>query len=222
MCTMRWVVAALIAGLAPASVVEARALRLDREPGTPARLAVAAERAGLRPEVLRLALRAHVRATVQQLTSRPLLTVIDYSLGSREKRLWVLDLDRGTVLARELVAHGRNTGEDMAERFSNAPGSLQSSLGVFLTGDTYSGKHGLSLRLRGLENVNDKAEARAIVVHGADYVNDSIGRQLGRLGRSQGCPALSREAAPRIIRLIQRGTVLFAYHPSLRSELGGL
>jgi hypothetical protein len=183
---------------------------------------LAAERAGLRPEVLRLALKAHVAVTARHLTNRPLLTIIDYSLGSREKRLWVLDVERDTVLARELVAHGRNTGDDLAERFSNVPGSLQSSLGVFLTGGTYTGKHGLSLRLKGLERVNDKAEARAIVVHGADYVNDFIGRQLGRLGRSQGCPALSRAVAPRIIRLIQGGTVLFAYHPSLRSELAGV
>jgi hypothetical protein len=131
----------------------------------------------------------------------------------------VLDLDRGTVLAHELVAHGRNTGDDVAERFSNRPGSLQSSLGTFLTGSTYTGKHGLSLRLRVLDPINDRAEARAIVVHGAEYVNPSIVQQLGRLGRSQGCPALSRAAAPRIIRLIENGTILFAYHPSAQEEL---
>ena len=80
----------------------------------------------------------------------------------------------------------------------------------------------MSLRLRGLDKINDRAEVRALVVHGADYVNPAIVQQLGRLGRSQGCPALSRSAAPRIIRLIQDGTILFAYHPSLRSELAGL
>jgi hypothetical protein len=169
--------------------------------------------------VLRLALRAHAQAVAERLTSRPVLTVVDYSLRSRDKRLWVLDVERGVVLAHELVAHGRNTGEDHAERFSNQPGSLQSSLGTFLTGAAYHGKHGLSLRLRGLGRTNDRAEARAIVVHGADYVNLGIVAQLGRLGRSQGCPALSRAVAPRIIRLIQHGTILFAYHPSLHREL---
>jgi hypothetical protein len=222
MTRMQWVIAGLSLSFASVSVAGAAAPGPDPNPGSTARLVVAAERSGLRPEVLQLALEAYARATARHLTSRPVLTVIDYSLPSREKRLWVLDVRRGVVLAHELVAHGRNTGDDLAERFSNLPGSLQSSLGAFLTGGTYSGKHGLSLRLRGLEKVNDRAEARAIVVHGADYVNDAIGRQLGRLGRSQGCPALSRAAAPRIILLIQGGTILFAYHPSLRSGLAGV
>lgn len=179
----------------------------------PALTAVAA-REGLRPAVLRLALAAYDRA-VQHGAARGILTVIDYSLASRERRLWVLDLAGGRVLAHELVAHGRRTGDDLARRFSNTPGSLQSSLGTFVTGATYQGKHGLSLRLRGLDaGLNDQAEARGIVVHGADYVNDAIVGALGRLGRSQGCPALSPSAARRVIELIQRGTVLFAYYPS--------
>lgn len=170
---------------------------------------------GLRASVLRLAIQAHTRAISAGLTSSPILTVIDYSLRSRERRLWVLDLRAGRVLAGELVAHGRGSGGDQAERFSNRPGSLQSSLGTFLTGATYRGKHGTSLRLKGLDRgLNDRAEARAIVIHGADYVNQEVVRQLGRLGRSQGCPALSRTAAPRIIELIRGGTVLFSYHPS--------
>ena len=191
----------------------------EAEPHLPRRLAIAAEGSGLRPNVLRLALRAHARAVAERLTIRPVLTVIDYSVRSRDKRLWVIDVERGAVLAHELVAHGRNTGEDHAERFSNQPGSLQSSLGTFLTGTAYYGKHGLSLRLRGLQETNDRAEARAIVVHGADYVSAGMVEQLGRLGRSQGCPALSLLAAPRVIRLIQDGTILFAYHPSLTREL---
>ncbi|HEX6106137.1 MAG TPA: murein L,D-transpeptidase catalytic domain family protein, partial [Gemmatimonadales bacterium] len=146
---------------------------------------------------------------------RPLLTVIDYSLRSREPRLWVLDLAAGRVVARELVAHGRGTGGDEAREFSNRPGSHQSSLGTFLTGATYRGKHGVSLRLKGLDRgLNHLAEARAIVIHGAEYVDQAIVRQLGRLGRSQGCPALSRSAAPRVIDLIRDGTVVFSYHPS--------
>jgi hypothetical protein len=213
--------ASAVLGLGLTSVLPAAARRPERhaEPLLSRRLAIAAERSGLRRDVLRLALRAQARAAAEGLTARPVLTVIDYGLPSREKRLWVLDVDRGVVLAHELVAHGRNTGDDLAARFSNEPGSLQSSLGTFLTAGTYLGKHGLSLRLRGLEKINDRAESRALVVHGADYVNAGAVGQLGRLGRSQGCPALSRAAAPRIIRLIQGGTILFAYHTSLRSEL---
>lgn len=182
-------------------------------------LARNAAAAGLRFGVLELALKAHARATAAGETASPLLTVIDYSLLSRERRLWVLDLDSGEVLARELVAHGNGTGGDAARHFSNRPGSYQSSLGTFVTGATYQGKHGLSLRLRGLDRgLNDKAEARAIVVHGAGYVNPGIVGQLGRLGRSQGCPALSEEAAPRIIDLIRGGTVVFSYFPDPRLE----
>ena len=178
-----------------------------------------ASRAGLRPAVLELAVRAHARATAAGETASPLLTVIDYSLLSREPRLWVLDLDSGEVLAHELVAHGNGTGGDTARHFSNRPGSYQSSLGTFVTGPTYHGKHGLSLRLRGLDaGLNDQAEARAIVVHGARYVNEDIVGQLGRLGRSQGCPALSEEAAPRVIELIRGGTVVFSYFPDPRLE----
>jgi hypothetical protein len=125
----------------------------------------------------------------------------------------VLDRAGSRVLARELVAHGRATGDDLARSFSNRPGSLQSSLGTFLTGSVYHGRHGLSLRLRGLDpGVNDRAEARAIVIHGAPYVSAEAVAQLGRLGRSQGCPALSPTAAPRVIQLIRDGTIVFAYY----------
>jgi hypothetical protein len=177
----------------------------------------AAEAAGLRGGVLREALRARWRALASGLVTRPLLTVIDYSLPSRVRRLWVLDLERNRVLAHELVAHGRGTGEDMARRFSNRPGSLQSSLGVFVTGATYQGKHGLALRLRGLDaGVNDRAAARAIVVHGAWYVTPAMVAKVGRLGRSEGCPALSPAAATRVIGLIRDGSVLYAYFPTRR------
>ncbi len=178
-------------------------------------LVAAATRAGLRRDVLLAAVRAYASTLARGLAARPLLTIIDYSRPSRERRLWVLDLVRAQVLAHELVAHGRRTGNDVAERFSNRPGSLQSSLGTFLTGGTYVGQHGLSLRLRGLDQgLNDAAEARGIVIHGAEYVNDGIVAKLGRLGRSQGCPALALAAAPRIIELIRNGSVLFAYYPA--------
>ena len=187
------------------------------DPATAAAAALAAEAAdsGLRPEVLGLALRAHERAVAAHQTTSPIMTVIDYSLPSRERRLWVLDLEHGSVLVRALVAHGKGTGDDIARRFSDAEGSYQSSLGTFVTGATYRGKHGLSLRLRGLDQgLTSHAEARGIVVHAAEYVNQAIVAQLGRLGRSQGCPALNPAVAPRIIGLIKGGTVVFSYFPT--------
>lgn len=186
-----------------------------------AALNAAAERAGLRPAVLDLAVQAHRRVAVHGRTSSPLLTVIDYTMPSREKRLWVLDLDRDSVLVRELVAHGRNSGGDLATRFSNDPGSNQSSLGTFVTGMTYVGAHGLSLRLVGLDpGVNDNALERAIVMHGADYVNADIVRSLGRLGRSLGCPALATDVAPRVIDLIKDGTVMFVFGGRAEEKAG--
>jgi hypothetical protein len=180
MVRLRWAVSVAL----PAALLYAmpRAGASEKPPGDPVLapgLAAAAERTGLSADVLRLALRAQARAAALGLATRPIVTVIDYSLPSRERRLWVLDLARGLVLAHELVAHGRDTGDDMALRFSNRPGSLQSSLGTFVTGKTYSGTHGLSLRLRGLDpGLNDQAEARAIVVHGADYVDPRVYRSL--------------------------------------------
>lgn len=188
--------------------------RAGGPPSRPA-LVAAAARAGLRAEVLAAALRAQARALRSAAARGRILTVIDYSLPSRARRLWVLDLERDSVLAHELVAHGRNTGDDRARRFSNRPGSLQSSLGTFITGRTYQGRHGLSLRLHGLDaGLNDRAEARAIVVHGAEYVSPDIVRRLGRLGRSQGCPALEPGVAARVIDLIRDGSVLFAWYPT--------
>ena len=176
------------------------------------RLRDVAERAGLRPQVLEAALRAQRRAIASRLTASPLLTVIDYSLPSRARRLWVLDLTTERVLAREYVAHGRNSGDDLARRFSDRAGSQQSSLGLFLTGRVYQGLRGLDPRLNG------HAEARAIVIHGADYVSQRTIAVLGRLGRSQGCVALDPAVAGRIIRLIRDGTALYAYHPSAARE----
>jgi hypothetical protein len=178
-----------------------------------------ASAAGLRSDVLELALRAHAKVRASGQTSSSLLTVIDYSRPSRERRLWVLDVDKGIVLERELVAHGNRTGGDTATAFSNRAGSNQTSLGTFVTGKTYTGKHGKSLRLHGLDaGLNDRAFERAIVVHGADYVNDGIVSQLGRLGRSQGCPALSPAASARIIDMIKDGSVVFSYHPSATTD----
>ena len=141
-----------------------------------------------------------------------LLALIDYSLPSTQPRLWVLDLEHGRVLFHELVAHGAGSGDNYAVRFSNLDGSRQTSLGLFLTGSTYEGGNGYSLRLRGLApGINDRAEERAIVMHGAWYVSADQIRRFGRLGRSWGCPALAKSIAPRVIDRIKEGTFLFAW-----------
>lgn len=142
------------------------------------------------------------------------LGVIDYSLPSTQRRFWLFDLEEGRLVARELVAHGVNTGENRATRFSNVEGSRQSSLGLFRTAETYYGGNGYSLRLDGLEQgVNELARPRTIVMHGAWYVTDDFARQHGRLGRSWGCPALDRAVSRKVIDRIQGGHLLFAYYP---------
>jgi hypothetical protein len=167
------------------------------------------------PEVLSLATRAASCARRQGLLdSFRYLAVIDYSKPSTEPRLWVFDVTSGRLLFQELVAHGRNTGDDLAQRFSNVEGSKMSSLGLFQTAETYYGSNGYSLRLRGLDpGFNDNAMARAIVMHGAPYVSQAIVDRLGRLGRSWGCPAVRSEVARTVIDTLKGGALLFAYYP---------
>ena len=168
---------------------------------------------GLSPKVLTAALDAIEAARARGISGRDdLLTVIDYSLPSTKPRLWVLDLESGKVLFHELVAHGSGSGETYATRFSNLPDSHQSSLGLYLTAGTYSGGNGYSLKLRGLEaGVNDLAESRYIVMHGAWYVSAEHARAHGRIGRSWGCPALPKESAKPVIDTIRDGSFLFVY-----------
>lgn len=143
------------------------------------------------------------------------LTIIDFSLSSKEKRCWVINVDENKIIFNSLVAHGQNSGEDFADSFSNSNESYKSCLGFFTTGEVYSGKHGLSLKLDGLEKgVNDHARARSIVVHGADYVSNSFIQNHSRLGRSQGCPALPVDLSGKIIQTIKNKSCLFIYHPS--------
>jgi len=142
------------------------------------------------------------------------ITIIDFSLPSDTERLWVVDLLNKKVLYRCLVSHGKNTGELLAENFSNIPGSNASSPGFYATGETYIGKHGLSLRLDGLEEgINDKARERAIVMHGADYVSTDYINKHGRLGRSFGCPAVPQALSRDIVETIKGGSCLFIYAP---------
>ncbi|MFD2787260.1 murein L,D-transpeptidase catalytic domain family protein [Hymenobacter rubripertinctus] len=142
------------------------------------------------------------------------LSIIDFSQSSTRERLWVIDLSQGRLVHHSLVAHGKNTGEEFARTFSNREGSEMSSLGFYVTSHTYQGKHGLSLRLEGVDaGYNTNARSRAVVVHGADYVSPAFVQRHGRLGRSQGCPALPSAEAPAIIRRIKDGTVVFAHGP---------
>ncbi|WP_296701556.1 murein L,D-transpeptidase catalytic domain family protein [Algoriphagus sp.] len=140
------------------------------------------------------------------------ITIIDFSLPSTEKRLWIIDPERKLVLLHSVVSHGRNSGNLIASKFSNKPESYQSSLGFYKTAETYHGKHGYSLRLDGLEKgFNDQARNRAIVIHGADYAREEFAKSSGRLGRSLGCPALPTELSSKAIDFIKEGSLLFIY-----------
>lgn len=152
------------------------------------------------------------REKLEKDLKKPLLTVIDFTLPSTEKRLWVIDVEKREILLNSVVAHGRNTGDLMAKSFSNRPESFQSSLSFYKTAETYQGKHGYSLRLNGLEKgFNDQARARAIVIHGAEYAREEFEKTTGRLGRSQDCPVLPPELSAKVIDLIKDGSLLFIY-----------
>ena len=141
-----------------------------------------------------------------------IVTIIDFSKPSIEKRLIILDLKEQKILHHTYVAHGKNTGENWAEKFSNKQGSNQSSLGLYKTAESYFGKHGYSLRLDGLEKgFNDKARSRAVVLHSAAYVSEGFIKKYGRLGRSFGCPAVPLENSKEIIDLIKGGSCLYIY-----------
>ena len=143
-----------------------------------------------------------------------LLSVCDFSLSSNRKRLWVIDLDEKKILFNSLVAHGKGTGEEFAMSFSNTMDSHQSSLGFYITEQTYNGDNGYSMRLFGMDKgYNDAALERCIVMHGANYVSEDFIRAEKRLGRSWGCPAVPRDLAQPIINTIKNGTCLFVYYP---------
>lgn len=198
----------------------ATALRADSEPcggAAPESLvdSLLRQAPGLKAEVLRLALNSTRCASAKGMVKRKdLLTVIDYSLPSDKPRLFIFNLAGRKLLYRELVAHGKNSGGNIANFFSNSPGSLATSLGLFVTADTYVGSNGYSLRLKGLEEgINDMALDRAIVMHGASYVSRAAVRALGRLGRSWGCPAVRSAVAREIIDTVKGGSPIFAYYP---------
>jgi hypothetical protein len=172
---------------------------------------------GANPNVIKLAVSATQCAIQRGLPASQRLAVIDYSRPSTQPRMWVFDLLSGKLLYQELVAHGRNSGDNIANAFSNEPGSLESSLGLFRTLDPYTGHNGYSLRMNGLEpGFNDNAFERAIVIHGAPYVNTSLAMSQGRLGRSWGCPAVRPAVAPKLIETLKGGQFVFAYFPDRR------
>jgi len=169
-------------------------------------------------EVFKMALDAASCAVRTGAVSAPeTLTVIDYSKPSSERRLWVFDLKAKELVYEELVAHGQGSGANMATQFSNEDESHQTSLGLFVTRDTYVGKNGYSLRLDGLDRgVNDRARDRAIVMHGAPYVSEQFVKANGRLGRSWGCPAISAVVAKQMIDRVKGGGLVFAYYPDAK------
>lgn len=172
---------------------------------------------GLNQQALRHALAAMQCAVNHGADPARRLAVIDYSRPSTERRLWIFDLQRKRLLLRDFVAHGRKSGENFAQAFSNRLGSHQSSLGLFRTAESYRGKHGYSLRMDGLEpGLNDLARERAIVIHGAGYVNPRWAQKHGRIGRSLGCPAVRPEVARMVVDQLKGGQFLFAWHSNQR------
>lgn len=152
--------------------------------------------------------------TTGKIKREDIISIIDFSLPSSKKRLFVIDLRHGKLLFNTVVSHGRNSGREMATTFSNEPDSYKSSLGFYITAETYRGEHGYSLRLQGEEKgINDNAMSRGIVMHSAAYVNERFARSQGYIGRSLGCPAIPEVLHRKIIESIRNGTCLFLYSP---------
>ena len=179
---------------------------------------ISASGSKLSKEVFELAFMGFEKLSAHgKLSPDSILTIIDFSRSSREKRMHVIDLKSGKLLFNNVVAHGRNSGEEFASHFSNQPNSHKSSLGFYITGNTYNGSNGYSLVLDGLEKgFNDKAKDRAIVIHGAAYANEKVIQSGQRLGRSFGCPALPEDLNKEVIKKIKGGNCLFIYYPDSR------
>lgn len=170
---------------------------------------------GLKKDVFDIAMKGWNTLSQENCIGNPsILSIADMSLSSNAKRLYVIDMGNKKVLFNTYVAHGRNSGEEFAYSFSNKPNSFQSSLGFYITDNTYEGAHGLSMKLKGAEQgINDVAEQRGIVMHGADYVSESFISRYGRLGRSQGCPAVPQELCSPIVNSIKGGSCFFVFYP---------
>lgn len=177
-------------------------------------MAIAAKAPNLNPTVLKLSLMAYEKARKQGLSDQEIITIVDYSKPSSEKRLWVIDLKNEKVLFNTHVAHGKNSGESKSTNFSNELNSLKSSIGVFVANETYTGGKGYSLRLKGMEpGVNDNVYKRKVIFHGAAYVSEAIAKAQGKIGRSWGCMAVSFNVIKPLIETIKNKTIVFAYYP---------
>ncbi len=170
----------------------------------------------LSEEVFELACTGFQKLSAEgRISKDSILTIIDFSKSSKEKRMFVIDLKSEKILFNNVVAHGKNTGLEYAKHFSNTPSSHQSSLGFYITDKPYNGSNGYSLALEGIEpGYNDKARERAIVIHGASYANEKTIQQKGYLGRSFGCPALPVNINQKIINNIKEGNCVFVYYPN--------
>ncbi len=171
---------------------------------------------GLKKEAFKYAYVGYKKLEAEgELNKEGIITICDFSQSSKRKRLYVIDLNEYKILLNTYVAHGRNSGGEYANRFSNKPESRQSSLGFYKTKTTYWGGHGLALTLSGLEpGINDKAERRRIVVHGSQYIGDNYRRWGKFMGRSFGCPAVPMKQSRILIDAIKDGSCLFIYHPN--------
>jgi len=204
-------VALLLPALAPSFALAAKA---GSNADSALLNALAQQAPGLDRRVLELSLAALSCASKHDDEAPQRYGVIDYSLPSTDTRLWVFDLNTRRLLYAERVAHGKYSGDNFTRSFSNEVGSLQTSLGLFRTSETYQGSNGYSLRLDGLEpGFNDRARERAIVMHGAPYVSEAAVQKLGRLGRSWGCPAVRASVARPLIDDLKDGQYVFAYYP---------
>ena len=176
--------------------------------------------AGLSEAALEYAMKGYTYLQEKGLVSKSILSICDFSQSSRNKRLYVIDMEGKKLLYNTYVAHGRNSGAEFATSFSNKAESLKSSLGFYITQGTYTGSHGLSLKIEGLEKgFNNNAQKRNIVIHGCDYTNDPFVRGNAYCGRSFGCPALPAQQSSNIIQTLKEGTCLFIYHPSASGYL---
>jgi hypothetical protein len=169
-------------------------------------------KSGLSFEVFEKAVTGYYVLKGRDLVKQKVITVVDFDVPSKLKRMWIINLEAKKLIFHTLVAHGKNSGEDVAVQFSNKDQSYMSSLGFYVTGNTYIGKHGLSLVLKGMDkNQNTNAERRSIVLHGAEYVCEQFIESNGRLGRSQGCPAVPVELHKAIIDNIKGGSLLYIH-----------
>jgi hypothetical protein len=170
---------------------------------------------GLKESIFKKAVQGWTYLKSQTLLDKPhILSIADFSQSANSKRLYVIDMEKKVVLFHTYVSHGRNSGGEYARTFGNKPQSFKSSLGFYVTGATYKGSCGLSMRLKGLEKgINHNAEVRGIVLHGAHYANESFIKKNGRLGRSQGCPVVPEKFCKPIIDSIKEGSCLFIFYP---------